>query len=583
MKLSKIRESILLTLDNSSPENSENQTLFNLITNILIDKNNSDPDITLEVYRDCVAQYNANVSQYLQSSIHKNVFKLLKDENQLSESKISEAKHEIRPPATPSLQSCTDKLDIWLLEEEKNTYQAMIQARESLKTALIKHGVKPPHEKSLSEIIKLLTNPLLIPNINSTSDPSDLIINGPLNRITQNRTPLELTQSLEEMTADQYNKKPAKWLLVKAFTKVFKNKREKIKSHLLSTSGIQDNLDPFIDAYQMAQINYIALHRGYQNANEIISAHCRAQERSPEYYFDTYVLKRHDESNNMHKGFGSNRDTQLTSIGAPIISGQTIFDLTGSKVVHSTCARGLKASGLIDHIRLHVSPVKRSYQTAVLSTFDSDIPDETVVSGKYTEIRSNNLAKSSTTRDEASARPKLEKAFKGFKNFTVDEHSFTKAKLNVQAQNHRIEDAAKKFIEEDLQEEHRGSTLNFLVAHGGMNRAMLDVHTNKIAGVQNFVCTVPENIHDTKLDYGEYYTLLVARDRNTNKIVGSYYQGQFTRYGILSSGENTLTYGPEESTSIFSAPNVMFHFKPPIEDQNKTSDNKVANSPGKEK
>ncbi len=304
-----------------------------------------------------------------------------------------------------------------------------------------------------------------------------------------------------------------------------------------------------------AEIKHITHLIAWQNANRMIEDYAVLKAKHPDtdVDIDFYMLKRHEVSKNVHKGFGLRKDTGLTALDASMLTDQTKHHLEVSQMVHSAFAEALKAAGLISYVKQSISPIRRAWQTAVKAVFTSNIPDETEINSDYGETKHGflprNLARSSET-DKSSGPAALKAGVAGiFKKLTIDDNAFDDIKSDEKSQWDRVRGAVYRFFGGAPSQHTEGNTFHVLVAHGGVVGDMV-----KQFDKESREAEVPSSIPPgkVKMDYGDFKMLLIARDKQGKmlEIAGG---GSFTRSGIERSAVMQLKEFHSDADALMTA------------------------------
>lgn len=138
--------------------------------------------------------------------------------------------------------------------------------------------------------------------------------------------------------------------------------RNMLKNYARKGCSVRD-IDLLMKVYFSMQIDYLCQQMAFRFAFGLYVL----MRESPNL-LGFIILKRHEESNSVHKGFGFNSDTGLTAICMLKFAFQTEFDLMKLKQMHT-----FEMCLLHKYVMLHtlVSPVRRAYQTLFV-TLDPD-------------------------------------------------------------------------------------------------------------------------------------------------------------------------------------------------------------------
>ncbi len=320
------------------------------------------------------------------------------------------------------------------------------------------------------------------------------------------------------------------------------NPRQEIKTLLEKNqegAKLRPDIDPKITAYIAAQRAAVAHEIAYRNALQQVDYLQRIQAKYPEDTLEPLILKRHEVSSNTHKGVGFNPDTGLDALHFPLTR-QTLFDLESAQKVQTMQLLYMKTMGAIGHVDLMVSPVQRSYETALHATFELKAVDTVFISSVFAEKQhaipligfSARASKKPSEVASLFAQGLECKEALPFENEARSRLSFADDHLINYEYPWKFNDRVRKaYAYTTLPCLHKadaaGASLRILTAHGGLNKALLR-YIKKINS--DIAGTIPE--HLDHLDYGSQYQLVLVRDKH-NAIKAIEYIGIYNRFGAV--------------------------------------------------
>ncbi len=291
-------------------------------------------------------------------------------------------------------------------------------------------------------------------------------------------------------------------------------------------ADLTSQLRPPTKASDNTAIQEITKLIAYKHAEKIIDDFAALKAENPDANIDIYMLKRHEVSTNAHKWFGFKKDTGLSAVDAVFKKAQTENDLLVSQMIHSATVEALKESGLVDHVTLSISPIRRAWQTAVRAVFRHDIPDQTEVNSDYAETKhgfaARNFARSSAVRSKKEGLLPAMKELGGF-SARFNDNAFVDVESDPKSQDARVKKANETFFERPVRTKE--TSFNVLVAHGGVIGDMMD----KLRKDDKVPNSIPPG--KVKMDYGDFKIVCIARDKQ-GKVLAASGGGTYSRFGI---------------------------------------------------
>lgn len=299
---------------------------------------------------------------------------------------------------------------------------------------------------------------------------------------------------------------------------------------------------------QAQKIEVITKLIAYKKAENMIHRYVDMQRRYPDCVIESITMKRHEASNIFHKSFGLNLDTPLTALHHSWMTSQKRTDFHLAQQINGFFIDALHETRAIpsQKVRVFSSSLSRAMETVAHATLPGQNVDHVHISGDFAELKEGLLPKRALSlsadprgQEKGSAHAREIFTQAGFESVRLDmaPAAFVGKGTDLKTQQRRVYSAAGQLLEtpdESLLESATPPlTLTYLVAHGGVIRAMLRKmkHFSRQKD-SKFDCTIPRGtiVPEGNLNYGDSYELLVAR-RIDGSIAAIDYNGKFSRFG----------------------------------------------------